>query len=76
MRASLPLFLNSYLRDLLSSYSSLVIVSGDGLLFEAVQAVLGRPDADEVRTRLALGIVAGGSGNGLARSLAHQERIS
>ncbi len=50
----------------------MVIVSGDGLMFEAVQALTGREDADDLRPSLPLGIVAGGSGNGLARSLAHE----
>lgn len=57
--------------NLLDKYSAVVIVSGDGLLFEVIQGLFQRSDIDEVIKKLPIGIVPGGTGNGLAKSLAH-----
>ncbi|XP_034044403.1 sphingosine kinase 1-like [Thalassophryne amazonica] len=54
----------------LSLWDALVIVSGDGLLFEVINGLLERPDWEEaIRTPLA--ILPGGSGNALAASIHH-----
>mmetsp|Transcript_4333 Transcript_4333/g.6069 ORF Transcript_4333/g.6069 Transcript_4333/m.6069 type:complete len:549 (+) Transcript_4333:683-2329(+) len=45
-----------------------VCVSGDGLLYEVVNGIMKRPDW-ETAIKLPLGIIPGGSGNGLAASL-------
>jgi len=61
--------------NLLVKYSAIVIVSGDGLLFEVVQGLFKRSDIDEIlKAKLPIGIVPGGSGNGLAKSLAHYNK--
>jgi len=57
--------------NLLAKYSAIVIVSGDGLLFEVLQGLFQRSDIEEILKNLPIGIVPGGSGNGLAKSLAH-----
>ncbi|KAG0719871.1 Sphingosine kinase 2 [Chionoecetes opilio] len=58
-------------RDLdLTQYAGLVIVAGDGLLYEVYNGLLARPDW-EAAIQFPVGIIPGGSGNGLARSLAH-----
>ena len=57
-----------YAQDLASFYA-VAVIGGDGLLFEAVQGIAARPDADEVFRTLALGAVCGGSGNGLCKSV-------
>lgn len=57
--------------DLTSKYDGVVIVSGDGLLFEVIQGIMARPDWAVVIRNLPLGVLPGGSGNGLAVSLAH-----
>uniref|UniRef100_A0A0P4WCE5 sphingosine kinase n=1 Tax=Scylla olivacea TaxID=85551 RepID=A0A0P4WCE5_SCYOL len=54
----------------LTQYAGLVILSGDGLLYEVYNGLLARPDWDEA-IQFPIGIIPGGSGNGLARSLAH-----
>ncbi|CAB3370910.1 Hypothetical predicted protein [Cloeon dipterum] len=54
--------------DLTSTYSDIVIVSGDGLMFEVINGLLERPDWGEA-CQLGLGIIPGGSGNGLAKSV-------
>lgn len=54
----------------LSRWSGLVIVSGDGLLHEIIQGLFQRDDNQDV-INIPLGIIPAGSGNGLARSLAH-----
>ncbi|MPC54192.1 Sphingosine kinase 1 [Portunus trituberculatus] len=54
----------------LTKYAGLVILSGDGLLFEVYNGLLARPDWEEA-IQFPIGIIPGGSGNGLARSLAH-----
>ncbi|XP_045602902.2 sphingosine kinase 1 [Procambarus clarkii] len=54
----------------LAKYSGFVIMSGDGLLFEVYNGLLGRSDWKQA-IQFPIGIIPGGSGNGLARSLAH-----
>lgn len=54
----------------LTKYSGIVILSGDGLLFEVYNGLLRRSDSEQA-IRFPVGIIPGGSGNGLARSLAH-----
>ncbi|CAG7716965.1 unnamed protein product [Allacma fusca] len=44
-------------------------VGGDGLLFEVVNGLRSRPDGSQI-AHIPVGVIAGGSGNGLARSLA------
>ena len=56
----------------LSSYDGVVTVGGDGLLFEVLQGVKERSDAKEVFKNLTFGIIAAGSGNGLAKSVNHK----
>ncbi|KAK7929890.1 hypothetical protein WMY93_006285 [Mugilogobius chulae] len=54
----------------LSQWDALVIMSGDGLLFEVINGLLERHDWEEaIRTPLA--ILPGGSGNALAASVHH-----
>ncbi|KAJ2373328.1 hypothetical protein IW150_003678, partial [Coemansia sp. RSA 2607] len=52
----------------LSSYSSVVVVSGDGLLYEVLNGLLQRTDWPKHR-HLPIGVVPAGTGNGLAKSL-------
>ncbi|XP_030276492.1 sphingosine kinase 2-like isoform X2 [Sparus aurata] len=54
----------------LSQWDALVIMSGDGLLFEVINGLLDRPDWEEA-IRTPLGILPGGSGNALAASVHH-----
>ncbi|KAJ2203988.1 hypothetical protein IW143_005652, partial [Coemansia sp. RSA 520] len=52
----------------LSMYTSIVSVSGDGLLHEVLNGLLARPDWPSLRN-IALGVVPTGTGNGLAKTL-------
>ncbi|XP_010872794.1 sphingosine kinase 1 [Esox lucius] len=54
----------------LSQWDALVILSGDGLLFEVVNGLLEREDWEEA-IQTPLGILPGGSGNALAASVHH-----
>ncbi|XP_059188685.1 sphingosine kinase 2-like [Centropristis striata] len=54
----------------LSQWGALVIMSGDGLLFEVINGLLERPDWEEA-IRTPLGILPSGSGNALAASIHH-----
>ncbi|KAK5865887.1 hypothetical protein PBY51_020122 [Eleginops maclovinus] len=54
----------------LSQWDAVVIMSGDGLLFEVINGLLERPDWEEA-IRTPLGILPGGSGNALAASINH-----
>ncbi|XP_068177835.1 sphingosine kinase 1-like [Antennarius striatus] len=54
----------------LSQWDAVVIMSGDGLLFEVINGLLERPDWEEA-IRTPLGILPGGSGNALAASIHH-----
>lgn len=55
----------------LGVYDCVVAVGGDGSLYEIVQGLMKRPDWN-VAIRQPIGIIPGGSGNGLAYSIAHQ----
>ncbi|XP_042341139.1 sphingosine kinase 1-like [Plectropomus leopardus] len=59
----------------LSQWDALVIMSGDGLLFEVINGLLERPDWEEA-IRTPLGILPSGSGNALAASIHHYSRAS
>jgi len=55
--------------DLVAAYKGIVIVSGDGLVYEVVQGLMGRRDWPRCARHLPLGVIPGGSGNGMAKSL-------
>lgn len=52
----------------LSQWNGIVVVSGDGLLFEVYNGLMTRPDWKEA-VKIPVGVVPGGSGNGLARAI-------
>uniref|UniRef100_UPI003AACC140 sphingosine kinase 1 n=1 Tax=Centroberyx gerrardi TaxID=166262 RepID=UPI003AACC140 len=54
----------------LSQCDALVIMSGDGLLFEVINGLMEREDWEEA-IQTPLGILPGGSGNALAASIHH-----
>ncbi|SPP77124.1 sphingosine kinase 2 [Drosophila guanche] len=55
----------------LDAWCCVVAVGGDGLFHEIVNGLLQREDWAKVLPSIALGIIPCGSGNGLARSIAH-----
>lgn len=55
----------------LDAWCCVIAVGGDGLFHEIVNGLLQREDWAHVLPHLALGIIPCGSGNGLARSIAH-----
>nr|XP_061779075.1 sphingosine kinase 1-like [Nerophis lumbriciformis] len=59
----------------LTQWGALVIMSGDGLLFEVINGLLERSDWEEA-IRTPLGILPGGSGNALAASIHHYSGAS
>ncbi|RXN15380.1 sphingosine kinase 1 [Labeo rohita] len=59
----------------LTQWDALVILSGDGLLFEVVNGLMERPDWEKA-IQTPLGILPGGSGNALAASVHHYTRAS
>lgn len=52
-----------------AAVDGIVIVGGDGLIFEVVSGIASREDKDTVFGRLPLIPIPGGSGNGLAKSI-------
>lgn len=50
----------------------ILVVSGDGLLHEAINALMRRPDCDRAQT-VPFGVIPTGSGNGLAYTLLRQK---
>lgn len=54
----------------ISQWDGIVVVSGDGLLFEVYNGLMARPDWKEA-VKKPVGVIPGGSGNGLARALSH-----
>uniref|UniRef100_A0A9J7Y8N6 sphingosine kinase n=1 Tax=Cyprinus carpio carpio TaxID=630221 RepID=A0A9J7Y8N6_CYPCA len=59
----------------LTQWDALVVLSGDGLLFEVVNGLMDRPDWEKA-IQTPLGILPGGSGNALAASVHHYTRAS
>uniref|UniRef100_A0A7E4VG39 DAGKc domain-containing protein n=1 Tax=Panagrellus redivivus TaxID=6233 RepID=A0A7E4VG39_PANRE len=55
----------------LATFNAIIIVSGDGLVFEVINGLLERPDGDFLLQKLAFGVVPSGSGNGLLASLCY-----
>ncbi|XP_068141198.1 sphingosine kinase 1 [Drosophila tropicalis] len=58
-------------KNLLERYSGIVVASGDGLFYEVLNGLMERMDWRRVCRELPLGIIPCGSGNGLAKSVAH-----
>ena len=56
----------------ISTYDALIAMGGDGILWEMLQGIRARQDADEVLQKLVIGIVGCGTSNGLAKSILHQ----
>ena len=54
----------------LASWGGVVVVSGDGLVHEVYNGLLGRPDWSEA-IGFPVGVIPAGSGNALVRSLIH-----
>lgn len=52
-------------------WRGIVVVGGDGIYFEVVNGLFERPDWLKAFEETAIGIIPCGSGNGLARSIAH-----
>ncbi|KAL1129400.1 hypothetical protein AAG570_013927 [Ranatra chinensis] len=49
----------------------IVVVGGDGILFEAINGLMERPDWQPLLENLRFGIIPCGSGNGLAKSISY-----
>ena len=50
-----------------------VTVSGDGLIHEVLNGLFERVDWREALARLPIGVIPGGSGNALSRTLVHEQ---
>ncbi|XP_065211930.1 sphingosine kinase 1-like isoform X2 [Planococcus citri] len=48
----------------------IVVIGGDGVLYEVMNGIMERPDWKNIINTIPFGIIPGGSGNGLAKSLA------
>ncbi|KAJ8683243.1 hypothetical protein QAD02_019035 [Eretmocerus hayati] len=70
---------SDYARDFvrsrdLSQWSGIVLVGGDGIVYEAINGLLQRPDWQDCLERLPIGVIPCGSGNGLAKSIAYAKQ--
>ena len=59
----------------LADTDGLVIVGGDGTIHDAIAGLMSRPDR-EMAIKLPLGIIPGGTGNGLSKTLLEQSQES
>lgn len=66
-----PEYLRSLKKSTLMDYEPIVVISGDGLLHETINALMTHPDRPKLK-QIPLGIVPAGSGNGLAYTLIRQ----
>ena len=55
----------------LSAQDGVVIVSGDGLIYEVINGLMKRPDGREALQAVPIGVVPAGSGNALAKQLTY-----
>ncbi|KAK1135772.1 hypothetical protein K0M31_000346 [Melipona bicolor] len=55
-------------------WSGLLMVGGDGIVFEVVNGLFQRPDWEKALKELPLGVIPCGSGNGLAKSIAYAKQ--
>lgn len=55
----------------LFQWTGVIGVGGDGIIFEIINGIFERPDWSDVLKSIPIGVIPGGSGNGLARSIAH-----
>ena len=53
----------------IDQFDGVVSVSGDGLFHEIVNGLMGRADWEEIKSNISLGIIPGGTSNGLVKSL-------
>lgn len=53
------------------SYRAVVVCGGDGIYYEVINGIMEREDWEDVFQNIPIGIIPCGSGNGLARSIAH-----
>lgn len=58
-------------RDL-DDITAVVIVGGDGLIFEVVSGLFARSDSEAQLQRIVFAPIPGGSGNGLIKSILHE----
>ena len=56
----------------LLEYDCILVIAGDGLVFEIVNGIAGRSDAAHVLRTLPIAAVPGGTGNGLAKSVLYE----
>lgn len=64
------------MEPLISSWSSIVTISGDGLFYEVLNGIMQRSDWRQVLDQVSLGMIPGGSGNGLAASLRNTDPVT
>jgi sphingosine kinase len=57
-----------------SEYDGVVAIGGDGAIHEIFQGLYSRSDFKELCSKLKLGAIGAGTGNGLAMSLAHSNK--
>ncbi|KAJ8915763.1 hypothetical protein NQ315_004575 [Exocentrus adspersus] len=55
----------------LYQWTGIIVVGGDGIVFEVINGIFERWDWSEIIKSIPVGVVPGGSGNGLARSIAY-----
>lgn len=58
----------------LYAWRSIVVVGGDGIYYEVLNGIFERPDWERATQTIPIGIIPCGSGNGLARTIAHVYR--
>lgn len=56
----------------LIKYYCIVVISGDGLLYEVINGITSRPDGKEILDKVMFSPIPGGTGNGLAKSILFQ----
>lgn len=61
-------------RNDIYAFRSIVVVGGDGIYYEVINGLFERPDWERATQSVPIGILPCGSGNGLARTIAHVYR--
>jgi sphingosine kinase len=53
----------------IGEYDGILTVSGDGLIHEAINGIMNRPDREQMMETIAFGFIPAGTSNGLHKSV-------
>lgn len=59
----------------ISNYTGIVVIGGDGSVYEVMQGIQARSDCNKILSSVTIGHIGGGTSNGLSATLAHANHV-